>query len=40
MRRELNFFSREQSWISVRQFKAYKILNQARSPDTATNGLH
>ena len=40
MRRELNFFSREQSWISVRQFEAYKILNQARSLDTATNGLH
>lgn len=40
MRRELNFFSREQSQISVKLFMAYKILNQAHSLDTDKKGLH
>lgn len=39
MRRELNFFSREQGQISVRWFKAYKILNQSHRLDTDKKGF-
>lgn len=39
MRRELNFFTHEQSQIGVRWYEAYKILNHAHSLDTDKKGL-